>query len=137
MRQPAPRPATIVPPFTRADQCQLDALLEHLRAHSPAEMPFSALERLLCALPALRTRLPDEQQRLVAELDRSEEMLNNALQQLHGQREQLERYQHGPLDNAAQLQQLEDLATQLAQHAAEAALRAAQRREVLSSLESR
>jgi hypothetical protein len=132
MRQPAPRPAAVVPSFTRADQRQLVALVEHLQGNLPAELSLASLERLLSALPTLHNRLSEEQQRLIEELDRSEEALHAALQQLYWQFENHAIWRDPPLETIDQLITLEDRATRLAQHAAEVALRAMQRREALA-----
>ena len=115
MRQASPLPTRALP-LTNADQRRLAALLEQLRDASPiADQerdpvdPVAVLSRLVAALPALRGRLPPEQQQLLGELDQSEESL----------------------DTSGDLALFEEAVTQLAQAATESALRAGQRRAVL------
>jgi hypothetical protein len=130
MRQRQP-PRAALPPFTRAEQRQLAALLAQLQA-GPSDAPSRAtFERLLAALPGLQSRLPDDQQRLIAELDRSDEALEAALGQLHAQLSAAQSWAAAFPSCPEALEQLEDQAARLAQYATEAALRAGQRRELL------
>jgi hypothetical protein len=132
--RPRPEPTSVAPSFTRADQRQLVALVEHFEGNLPSELSLASLERLLNALPALQQRLSEEQQRLIEELDRSEEALQAALQQLRWQFESHSVWNNPSLDTIEQLQTLEERATQLAQHAAEVALRVIQRCEALAKV---
>ena len=133
MRQPRPRPCATLPPFTRAEQRQLAALLDRLQVTSTDIPALATLERLFAALPELHSRLPDEQQRLIAELDRSDEALEAALDQLRDQLSAAAGWHSAPIDSPEALRQFEDQAACLAQHATEAALRAGQRRALISA----
>ena len=137
MRQASPLPTRALP-LTNADQRRLAALLEQLRDASPiADQerdpvdPVAVLGRLLAALPALRGRLPDDQQQLLSELDQSEESLDTSTNRLTLVLDGFAEWRTAPLDTSGDLALFEEAVTQLAQAATESALRAGQRRAVL------
>ena len=138
MRNAPTLPATALLPLTNADQRRLTALLEQLREASPSADqepdpvdPVTVLARLVAALPALRDRLPDDQQQLLRELDQSEESLDSSTNRLHTVLDGFAEWRSAPLDTSADLDLFEEAVTQLAQAATESALRAGQRRAVL------
>jgi hypothetical protein len=139
MRTAAPTlTAPAVLPLTNADQRRLAILLAQLRAADPLEDyvrdptdPVAVLGRLVAALPALRGRLPADQQQLLSELDQSEESLDTATNRLTFVLDSFAEWRTAPLDTSTDLTLYEEAVTQLSQAATEAALRAGQRRAVL------
>ncbi|MFN8503229.1 hypothetical protein [Kouleothrix sp.] len=126
-----------VPALTAAHQQQLRELIESLGALGRPDTELALLARLADDMPRLRVGLPGGLRRMLEQLDANEEALAVALRDLQAAAQELDAGMLPAVHllDAARLQAWAEAAHALAQLAAEAALRAQQRAELLGRCE--
>jgi hypothetical protein len=122
--KPASQP-TIITGVTNADRTRLLHLIDELRQTLP-EGDLSFLESLAGDLPRVKTMLPEPMRRLVTELDTAQSAFETAWATLLQQAGEVVTQADSPVNvrDRAALQGIARIANQVAQSAAEAALRA-------------